>query len=515
MERKPDDHTVLLTGSTLTLQQVEEVAVQRQQLRIDPVSMARAVKANEVVLSYLGRDEAVYGLNRGVGLNKDRLVSAGAMEDFNRNLIRSHCAGCGPDASEETVRAAMLIRLNAALNGHTGLSPEVLNRYAEFLNVGIHPVIPELGSVGEADIVLLSYIGLAMIGEGEVTYQGERLPAGEALQRTGMKPLQLGPKDGLGIVSSNAFSAAKAALALLESLDALDNCDLVFALSLEGIRGNVAPLDQRIVATRPEEGYAASASRIRGLITGSDLWDPEAVRPLQDPISFRTAAHIHGVARTAWESCWRKLRFHINHSDDNPVVLQDEGTIISSAHFEIIHWILPLESLAIALAHVAQSSVQRTLRFGNPVLTGLSRFLSQDDQSMIGFATLQKTASSLEAEIRLLAQPSSLDSAVLAGDMEDRAVNAPLAVRKLERLIELLRHVAAIELLHAVQAIYLRGPVRLGDSTRQAYAFIRTIIEPLKRDRVLSEDIRLASEMIRDGSMLRSCAYSTREELSP
>ncbi|TJY40685.1 aromatic amino acid lyase [Cohnella pontilimi] len=510
MEHRHED-AVLLTGKTLSLLQIEAVALHRRQVAIDPSQSAIVANANEVVLSYLHGNEAVYGLNRGVGLNKDRLVLADAMADFNRNLIRSHCAGTGPDASEETVRAAMLIRLNAALNGHAGLSPDVVKRYMQFLNLGIHPIIPELGSVGEADITLLSHIGLAMIGEGDVIYRGQRMPAGEALQHAGLEPLRLGPKDGLGIVSSNAFSAGKAGLALLDCVDLLDNFDMVLALSLEGIRGNVSSIDPRVVAVRTEEGCTATASRIRGLLEGSDLWNPELSRPLQDPISFRSAPHIHGAARSALQASLRQFLFHINHSDDNPCVLPEEGVIIPSAHFEIIHWILPLEGLAIALAHVAKASVQRTLRLGTPAFTGLPRFLSPDDQSVIGFSTLQKTISSLESEIRLLAQPSSLDSAVLAGDMEDLAVNAPLAVRKLERIIDLSRHIAAIEMLHAAQAIHLRGEIRLGDGVEKAYSRFREQIEPLELDKVLSDEIRLAYEMILDRSLIRSCSYSTRE----
>jgi histidine ammonia-lyase len=503
---------VLLTGKGLTLSQLEAIAAGNARVEIDARAMDNVAEAHELVLSYLHRDEAVYGLNRGVGLNKDRPVAADQMERFNRSLIRSHCAGCGPDVPEAEVRAVMLVRLNAALSGYSGLSPAVVRRYADFLNLGIHPVIPELGSVGEADIVLLSHIGLAMIGEGEVIWQGKRLPAAEALRANGLEPLKLGPKEGLGIVSSNAFSAGKAGLTMLSCLDLLDHADVIYALSLEGIRGSVWPLDPRVAAARPEPDYAAAAARIRRLLAGSELWNPALSRPLQDPISFRSAPHIHGAARSAFAAALRQLSFHMNHSDDNPCVIAADGSIVPSAHFEVLHWVLPLEHLAVAMAHVAKASLQRILRLGTPAFTGLPRFLSPDDARVMGFATLQKTAASLVSDIRLLAQPTSLDSAPLAGDMEDLASNAPLAVRRLHQINTLTRQVLAVEMLHAAQAIHLRGNVRMGESLQAAYAAIRSCIEPLEQDRVQTDDIRLADRFIQERRLIKACAYSTRAE---
>jgi len=387
-----------------------------------------------------------------------------------------------------------------------------VRRYAEFLNLGIHPVVPELGSVGEADIVLLPHIGLAMIGEGEVFWRGKRLSAAEALRANGLEPLRLGPKESLGIVSSNAFSAGKAGLAMLSCLDLLDQADVIYALSLEGIRGNVWPLDPRVTAARPEPGYADAAARMRRLLAGSELWNPDLSRPLQDPISFRSAPHIHGAARSAFAEALRQLSFHLNHSDDNPCVIAADGSIVPSAHFEALHWVLPLEHLAVAIAHVAKASLQRILRLGTPVFTGLPRFLSPDDTRVMGFATLQKTAASLMAEIRLLAQPTSLDSASLAGDMEDLASNAPLAARRLHHIVTLARQVLAVEMLHAAQAIHLRGNVRMGEPLQKAYAAVRSCIEPLEQDRVLTDDIRSADRLIQERGLIKACAYSTREE---
>ncbi len=505
-----------LKGIGLTLFDVEAVARQGKPVSLSREAVEKLNKASSLIMAYLSRDEAVYGLNRGVGLNKDRVVQPLAMADFNVNLIRSHAAGCGPDAPEDVVRAAMLVRLHCALSGAAGLSAETAERYAAFLNKGIHPVIPELGSVGEADIVLLSHIGLAMIGEGEVMHQGVRMEAARALELSGLQPLRLGPKEGLGIVSSNAFSAGRGCLVLIDCLDLLDMCDLAYALSLEGLQGNTSPLDPSVRAARPLPGYAETAKHIASLLDGSSLWERSSGKPLQDPISFRAVPHVHGACRTALASAWRELEFHINHPDDNPLVLAEEGRIVPSAHFEPLHWVLAMESLGIAIAHVAQTSVQRTLRLGNPALTGLTRFLTPDEQAVIGMGTLQKTAASLEAEIRLLAHPSSLDSSVLAGEMEDRTTNAPLAVSKLERMLDLLRYITATELLHAVQAIHLRqgrGGIRLGASTSAAYQYIRTRLEPLERDRPFTDDVRIMYGLIRDLSLTGAAGYSTRGDM--
>ena len=248
---KSTQNALALTGHDLAIGDVVRVARERIPVQADARAIERVARSHELLLLAAKRNLPIYGLNRGVGLNKDReIFKEGEIdpgvrkisERFNRDLLRSHSAGVGPDASEEVVRAAMLVRLNTMLFGKTGVHPEVVQMYLRFLNLQIHPVLPARGSVGEGDITILAHIGLAMIGEGEVDFNGNRVTASDALDKAGLETLVPFAKDGLSILSSNAFSAGMGALLIHDAERLLETAELVTALSLEGLNGNVAPV---------------------------------------------------------------------------------------------------------------------------------------------------------------------------------------------------------------------------------------------------------------------------------
>ncbi|WP_042160212.1 HAL/PAL/TAL family ammonia-lyase [Paenibacillus gorillae] len=493
---------LVLDGGSLTVEQLYEVAVKGRAVRIDETARYRLEASRKLVFELAEQDIPIYGLNRGVGWNKDKVIGKTFFERFNRNLILSHSAGVGPYASVAETRAVMLARLNTLLPGHSGIEPAVAERYAEFLNQGIHPKLPLRGSVGAADITTISHIGLAMIGEGEVEWSGKRMAAGEALRQAGLAPLALGPKDGLAIVSSNALSAGLGALALQECEALLETADRVYALSLEAIRGNVSPLEEAVHRARPYPGQLRSASRVRAALLGSSLWENASTESLQDPLSFRDACQIHGAAYDALGYTKGQLELHLNSSEDNPCVLLEERKIVSCANFDSITWILGFEMLGSALHHLSKSACYRTIKLGTPAFTGLSRFLTADEERSIGYCTAQKTITSLDAEIRHLINPASTDYYALAGDIEDHAVNAPFVVMKTREIIDRLRYIIAIEALHAAQAIDLHGDLRLGRRTKAVYRAIRDEIPFLGADRDISVDIDRAYHVVKEGRLL-------------
>ncbi|MHB1391591.1 MAG: aromatic amino acid lyase [Clostridia bacterium] len=303
--------------------------------------------------------------------------------------------GIGMALSEEEVRAIMLARLNTLLVGATGIQPEIAVMYKDMLNAGVHPVIPERGSVGEADITCLSHVGLAMLGEGEAFYNGDRIASAEALKRAGLEPVVLGPKDGLAIVSSNALSAGVGALVLNDIKELLDISDVIYALSLEGLNGNVSPLDVRTHRIRPYPGQAYSAERITEYLEGSYIWEADWKKPVQDPLSFRGSAHVHGAVRDAVAYVEGLLVVQLNSSDDNPCIIMDDKNIISCSNFEVTNWSLGFEMLGLALSQLSKVSCHRMIKLGNPAFTKLSRFLSPAD-NVLAFATVQKTYTSLD-----------------------------------------------------------------------------------------------------------------------
>lgn len=493
-----------LNGENLSIEDVEMVARQNARVEIAPEAMERLEEARKLVFELADKGIPIYGFTVGVGWNKDKRVFDRYFEEYNRNLIYAHCVAVGPDASEEDVRAILLARLNTFLVGRTGVQPAVALMYREFLNHGIHPVIPERGSVGEADIACLSHIGLAIMGEGEVFYNGERMETAKAMEMAGLKPVILGPKDGLAIVSSSALSAGKGALVLKDVRDLIDMANLVYALSLEGLDGNVTPLNPIVNKIRRMPGQIYCAEKVREYLEGSYLGKKDITKSVQDPLSYRDACAVHGSVRDALEYVYKYLEIQLNTSDDNPCVVIEERKIISCQNFEITTWAVGFEMLAIALSHLSKMSCHRTMKLSNPSFTGLPRFLSPIEGEVQAYQTIQKPFTSLDTEIRHLANPSSMDYFSVAGDIEDHANNTPHVVRRVAKIVDNLRYILGIELLHAAQAVDLRKPKSLGKVTKAAFDELRREIPFLEKDRCLTIDIKKAYDIIKSGRLLEA-----------
>jgi len=514
--------SIVLDGQHLTLRQVISIAQGGAGVNVPPEAMQRVQRSFDILLEAAREDKPIYGLTRGVGENKDKTVFPGGQitpagrllsEQFNANLLRVQATATGPAAAPEVVRAAMAIRLNAILIGHSGAGPAVVQGLADFLNHGITPVVPSEGTVGEGDIDILAHIGLALIGEGDVYYGDRTMPAATALASAGLTPLIPFGKDALSIFSSNAYSASLAILAATDARHLLMRARQVFALSLEGLDGNIAPFLAEAQAVRAFPGQAAVAASVCDQLAGSYLFSLHPDRPLQDPLSFRTFSHVVSSAEDILARLESQLTTQINTADDNPTVLDGEGpppeatpqelayyvhdngiegAVVPTANFEPLSWVLQLESLSVALAHVSDTSAQRILRLGTPEFTRLSRFLTADATG-IGFAAIQKIPADFAARNRRLADPVSLDVIPVAGDIEDTATNAAAAATNVSKIVENTFAILAVELMHAAQAVHLRQQMdpalALGRATRPFLQAYRQVVPFLDKDRQLSPDI--------------------------
>jgi histidine ammonia-lyase len=425
----------------------------------------------------------------------------------------------------------MLIRLNTMLVGRTGAQPRVAELYQDFLNKRIHPVLPTRASVGEADITILAHIGLAMMGEGEVIYGGRRMPADKALAEAKIEPLQPFAKDSLAIMSSNAYAAAVAMLALRDAVALLTVSPRVFALSLEALNGNISPLLEAVQDVRPYPTERLVAKAIRDELEGSFLWackdkgNPgswcDDKRALQDPLSYRTWVHVHAAAVDALWTVRRGLDVQITSSDDNPAVIYGirpdadapaqvqayyvehgglYGAVIPTANFEPLPWVVPLEAFSIALSHMSRAAAARITRLGAPEFTKLRRFLAPDDKAL-AYSAIQKAYAALDAEVQALSGPVSTQSLPLAGDIEDTATNSVDAASRLRRIIDNLFGILGIELMHAAQAIDLRRQadfsLKLGAGSGRLFNDFRSRVSFLDRDRPLTPDIAAATHYLR------------------
>jgi histidine ammonia-lyase len=357
--------------------------------------------------------------------------------------------------------------------------------------------VPSLGSIGAADLAPLAHMGRALLGDGEAAVAGTVMPAVDALAKVGLKPLPIGPKDGHVLVVANSLSVGKACLCI-EDIERLFDWSLAaVALNFEAFRANVSAFDDRALAARPAAGQREAAARLRELLIDSSLLVDGAARRLQDPLSYRCAPQVWGALLHAIGEASAATEIELVSSGDNPVVLAEEGLILSNGNFDMTAFVLAWERLGQAIAHCAAAIAYRTMKIMSPGMSELPRFLTPLGQSRSGFATVQKSVSALEAEIRHLAAPVSLAPIPVADGIEDQASMAPSVLSKIEAMIERLRYLVAIELVASAQAVDLRGIAgELGQGTLRAYQQVRELVPRLEEDRAQGPDFQRISDFI-------------------
>lgn len=488
---------MLLTGYDLTVEEVVAVALGGEPVNLDPQALQGMEESHQLVLRLIEGKSLIYGLNTGVGRNKDRRISQADLLDFNRQLIYAHCVGIEPELPQEVVRAAMLVHLNGLIKGYAGVQVGVAQTLCRLLNLGITPVVNGRGSVGQGDIGILSYIGLALLGEGLSDYQGQRYQTADLFQRFGIEALTLYGKDSLGIISSNAVSFGQLSLLLPRLAEVVQWFDVSYGLSLEALNGNTSPLDPQVVAAKHLVGHQRSAQSIQQALAGSYLYDKES-QTVQDPLSYRNVTMIHGAVYDSLAYVEEHLLAEWVSSTDNPMVDVANERIVSTPHFDTISISLALEMLNASLSHLSRASVQRIIKLGNPDFTNLPRFLLADSKQYFGLQALQKTAATLDIEIHQASHPMSNVSYPLAGDMEDRQTNLPLLLQQLEQIVTKLQELLAIELLYATQGISLRfeGDKPLGRVTRLVYQALESRYGVIKDHHQVYQTIHQVADYI-------------------
>ncbi len=503
MKRNP----VTFGESPLTIEAVVAVARRREAVVLGPSVAPRVAAARAVVERLAGADVPVYGLTTGLGAGVDTRLTPEDRVAFQRRAVPARAVGVGPRLPTEVVRALMLVRAAGFAAGGSGASAAVLDALVAALNANFHPLVPSKGSIGADDLAPLAHLGRALLGdpEAEVEIGGHTLPADAALVRAGLTAPVLGVKDGHAIVVANALSVGRGCLVLEDARVALDALDAAAALSCEGFRAQLEPLDPRVQAARPAPGQAEAAARLRALLAGGDLTRPGAARRLQDPLSFRCLAPVHGAVRTTLEAAREPVVIELNAAADNPLVApgdgEAEGVTLHNGNFDLTALVLRFEALGQALAQAATMAAHRTMKLMSPEVSGLPRFLTPQGQSRTGFATVQKTIAALEAEIRHLALPASLGVLPVADGIEDHASMAPTVIAKTGEIVERLRWLIAIELIAAAQAVDLRGPLTLGAGTRAVHAVVRRHVAPLDEDRAQGPDFERLASAIADGAL--------------
>jgi histidine ammonia-lyase len=471
--------TVVLTGRSLTLDEVVLVARHREPVEISGTAIDGMREARAVVDDAVATGKAIYGVTTGVGMRRDARVEADDLAAFNRAAIAGHRVGLGPPASADVVRAVLVRLANCLAAGFQGARPELAQLVVDALNEGIAPEVRSLGTLGQADLAQNADLAQGILGDFE-------LAAGEAG----------------ALLVTNAFSTAQAALAIADARSFLDACDAAGALDLEGFRANVGALHEVVGQARPYPGIRETLDRLHQLLEGSALWEPGAARFLQDPLAFRCLPQVHGAARDTLRFVEEQLAIELNAHQGNPLIVPSERRVVSVGNFDSLPLAMSLDFLRIALAPVVTTAVERTLKLLSPRFSGLTEGLVERAGTWEdGLSELGVSAQAIAAEARLLAQPISFElaSTMQESGVEDRTALSSLGARRLAEMVDLGACVVAIELAVAAQAVDLRGPLELGTGVAAVRLRVREHVPFLRSGESLPLPLEELVDSVRSG----------------
>jgi histidine ammonia-lyase len=498
-----------LNGNNLTFDDLREVVYENRPVILAPDAREKVDAARAVVDKLVRENRVAYAITTGVGKLSDVHIEPAQNRQLQLNLIRSHSAGVGEPLSEAETRAMMVLRANSLAKGFSGVRAEVINLLCEMVSRKVHPVIPSQGSVGASgDLAPLAHLALAMIGEGQVVYEGASMNSVEAMRRAQIKPLVPEAKEAISLINGTQAMLAVGTLSLLGAENLAATADVLGAMTLDALRGTDVAFDERIHSARPHTGQMKVAENLRRLIAGSEIRQSHKdCTRVQDAYSLRCIPQVHGAVRDTLDFCRRTFDVEMNSAVDNPLVFvqkgQAMGDVISGGNFHGQPLAFALDYLAIVLTALAGISERRIERLVNPALNeNLPPFLAPDAGINSGFMMPQVTAAALASENKVLAHPASVDSITTSGNKEDYVSMGMAAAIKLKKVVANTTHVLAIEACAAAQAIDFLAPLKTSPLLQRAHAAIRKVSPKIEQDRIFASDFARIAEVIRAGGIL-------------
>ncbi len=436
-----------------------------------------------------------YGINTGFGSLCNVRIEDHELEQLQENLVCSHACGMGDEVPEEIVRLMLLLKVHGLSQGYSGVRTEVVQRLTDFYNLGIHPVVFELGSLGASgDLAPLAHMCMPIFGKGTVRYKGVKMPAAEALQKTGLQPIMLAAKEGLALLNGTQFMSAYATWALIQSKRLSVWADVIGAMSADAFMAKDEPFKYPIHRVRPHKGQIATAERILKLLAGSEIQKLHKEQ-VQDQYSFRCMPQVHGATKDVVDTVSNVLEIEINSVTDNPIVFHDEDAIMSGGNFHGQPLALHADFLAIAMAELANISERRTYLLVSGQ-RGLPAFLAPNAGLNSGFMIAQYTAAAIVSQNKQYCTPASVDSIVSSNGQEDHVSMGANAVTKLRRVIQNVQRVLGIELLTAAQALDLRHPHKSSPVIENIWKELRKEVSFMAEDEILHDKLIAAERFL-------------------
>lgn len=505
---------VTLNGHDLSLEQIYLVAHDKHKkvkLTIDPTSMKKMQASRAFVFDVVKKGKPVYGINTGFGALSSKHIEEKDLAQLQVNLIRSHCTGVGKPFSKEITRAIMLLRANCLISGFSGVEPKTVELLIDFLNHHITPVVPEKGSVGASgDLAPLSHIALALIGEGEVEFEGKIVSSAFAIDQIKQRPAVLGPKDGLALINGTACMAALGSLAIIEARQIMKLADICATLTMDSVKGTDKAYNPKITQLKPHKGQIACVENLNKLVDKSTLKDSHPdCHKVQDPYSLRCVPQVHGACRQTLLHAEEVLNVELNAVTDNPLIFVETGEVISGGNFHGEALALVMDYLAMGVAEICNISERRIEKMMNPVFSELPAFLTKNSGLNSGLMIAHVTAAALVSENKYLCHPASVDSVPTSTDKEDHVSMGVTAGRKLHEVISNAKSVLAIELLCNTQALDLQRPMKTSPSLEAVHSVVRKHVETIEDDRIFYKDINNIIKIINSGEIVAAAETHT------
>ena len=494
--------TIEIGAAPLTLAQLRAVLNGPVTVSLTDAAWANVEKGAAVVAAILAEGRTVYGINTGFGLLANTSIAAEDLETLQKNLVLSHACGVGEPLSADTTRLLMVLKIASLSKGASGVRRHTLETLIGMVNAEILPLIPSKGSVGASgDLAPLAHMSCVLIGVSEARYQGQTLDAVTALAKAGLKPVVLGPKEGLALLNGTQCSTALALNGLFAAEDVFAAGIAAGALSVDALLGSDAPFDHRIHALRGQPGQIDVARRLRELLNGSAIRDSHRhdCAKVQDPYSLRCQPQVMGATLDVLRNAAAMLEREANAVTDNPLVFIEDGDVISGGNFHAEPVAYAADQIAMVLCEIGNISERRTSILVDPKMTDLPAFLVKDSGVNSGFMIAQVTAAALVAENRMVAHPCVIDTVPTSANQEDHVSMATHGARRLLDMAANTASVIGIELLAAAQGIEFRRPLTSSPELEQTYAIVREACGAYTEDRYFAPDIARATEGVRAG----------------
>ena len=473
---------------------------------VDPACRQRVDAAAAIVAAAADGDSAVYGINTGFGKLASTRIAAQQTSQLQRNLILSHCCGVGEELPKGVVRLVIVLKMLSLGRGASGVRWQLIERLQELLQHDLIPMIPSQGSVGASgDLAPLAHLTAVMIGEGHVRFQGRNMPAAEALKAAGLEPLQLGPKEGLGMINGTQVSTALALAGLFDSWSLAQTALISGALTSDALMASTAPFRPEIHALRGLKGQVDAAHALRQLLSGSAIRESHRDNDerVQDPYSVRCQPQVMGACLDQLRQAAATLEIEANAVTDNPIVVVEDGSILSGGNFHAEPVAFAADQCALAICEIGSITERRIAITVDPAQSfGLPAFVTPDPGLNSGFMIAEVTAAALMAENKHRAMPCSVDSTPTSANQEDHVSMACHGARRLVWMNPNLANIVAIELLIGTQGVEFRAPITTSEPLQRVMKTIRDRVAALEDDRYLADDIATVEKLVSDGSII-------------